>query len=462
MFGYHGVLLIPSFETVGLGPETDYLSPNMKSFLRKQHFVRHCSRSLADEFKRRTRSLNGNTNNALSDHLLIDDHDSCVMVERNASSRIVVLNRPSFLNALNTPMISRAHKLYESWEDDPRVGFTVMKGNGKAFCSGGDIVAMHDMIKEGNIEGSKEIFSRAYKFIYLIHTYLKPNVAILDGITMGGGAGISIPGTFRIATDKTAFATPEVLIGLNPDGGASYYLSHLPGYLGEYLALTGDILNGTEMMACGLATHYSHSANILLIEERLRNLATDDPCVINASLDKFAYLDFPPIKSFLKRMETVNKCFSHDTVEEIINALEWEAAQTHDKWCHSILKKLNYASPLSLKVSLRSIREGRFQTLDQCLIREYRLISRAMSCQISGDFCEGVRARMLDKDFAPKWDPPTLEHVSQDMVDEHFCPLSSFELELDLPSEAPSNELSDACEINTETQIREHLVSFSL
>ncbi|PWA89669.1 ATP-dependent caseinolytic (Clp) protease/crotonase family protein [Artemisia annua] len=426
----------------------------MKSFLRKQYYVCRCSRFLVDEFKRRTRSFSSSSNNALSDHLLIDDHDSCVTVERNASSRTVVLNRPSFLNALNTPM-----------------------GNGKAFCSGSDIVAMHGMIKEGNIEGSKEIFSRAYKFIYLIHTYLKPNVAILNGITMGGGAGISIPGTFRIATDKNAFATPEVLIGLNPDGGASYYLSHLPGYLGEYLALTGDILNGVEMMACGLATHYSHSTNIVLIEERLRNLITDDPCVIKTSLENYTYLDFLPSKSFLKRMETINKCFSHDTVEEIINALEWEAAKTHDKWCHSILKKLKYASPLSLKVSLRSIREGQFQTLDQCLIREYRLVSRAMSCEISGDFCEvcwlpsnvyllmnvylpmespyqwhlhqGVRARMLDKDFAPKWNPPTLEHVSQDMVDEHFCPLSSLELELDnLPSEALSNELiSDACVI---------------
>ncbi|MFS7925754.1 putative 3-hydroxyisobutyryl-CoA hydrolase [Helianthus anomalus] len=155
--------------------------------------------------------------------------------------------------------MSRLRKLYESYEGNPDIGFVVMKGNGNAFCAGADIVSVRDMIKKGNIEGSKEIFRRVYGFAYLLHTYLKPNVAILDGVTMGGGAAISIPGTFRIATEKTVYATPETLIGLHPDAGASFHLSHLPGYLGEYLGLTGDRLNGVEMIACGLATHYAHS-----------------------------------------------------------------------------------------------------------------------------------------------------------------------------------------------------------
>lgn len=176
-------------------------------------------------------------------------------------------------------------------------------------------------MNEGNVEDCKEFFRTIYSFIYLLGTYLKPHVAILDGITMGGGAGISIPGTFRVATNKTVFATPETLIGFHPDAGASFYLSHLPGHLGEYLALTGEKLNGVEMIACGLATHYSLSAKLPLVEEQLGELDTDDPSVIETSLEKFGQLVFPDNSSVLRRIEILDKCFCLDTVEEIVDAL---------------------------------------------------------------------------------------------------------------------------------------------
>ncbi|KAJ9556619.1 hypothetical protein OSB04_011233 [Centaurea solstitialis] len=404
----------------------------MQSLARRQ---RDFSRFFINEFNRRTRNFTTSSSSSfLSNHSLTDDSDSVVLVEGNAGSRTVVLNRPTFLNALNTSMGKRLHKLYRSWEDNPDIGFVVMKGSGRSFCAGGDIVSLHDMATKGSIEGCKEFFWTLYNFMYHVGTYLKPHVAILDGITMGGGAGVSIPGTFRVATDKTVFATPETLIGFHPDAGASFHLSHLPGYLGEYLALTGDRLNGVEMIACGLATHYSLSANLPAIEECLRTLITDDPSVIETSLQKYSDLDYPDNSSVIRRIEMLDKCFSHDTVEEIIEALKSEAAKTNDEWCHSTLKKLELASPLSLKVALKSIREGRLETLDQCLIREYRMSLQAVSGQISGDFCEGVRARVLDKDFAPKWDPPSLEHVSQDMVDRYFSPLMALEPELDLPT----------------------------
>ncbi|PON85599.1 Enoyl-CoA hydratase/isomerase, HIBYL-CoA-H type [Trema orientale] len=262
---------------------------------------------------------------------------------------------------------------------------------------------------------------------------LDHQVAILNGITMGGGAGVSIPGTFRLATERTVFATPETLIGFHPDAGASFYLSHLPGHLGEYLALTGEKLNGAEMVACGLATHYSHSSRIQSIEEQLGTLVTDDPSVVESSLENYSELVYPE-KGVLSRIETVDKCFSHDSVEEIIDAMESEAARTNDPWCVSTVKRLKEVSPLSLKVSLRSIREGRFQTLDRCLVREYRMSLQGFSKQISGDFLEGVRARVVEKDLAPKWDPPTLELVSEDMVDRYFSPLSEFEADLELPT----------------------------
>lgn len=369
--------------------------------------------------QRNSRRLTTTLSNSVDHHLLQDN----VLVEGNGYSRLALLNRPSSLNAINTNMAARLHKLYRSWEDNPDIGFVMLKGTGRAFAA-------------GNLEACKQFFRTAYSFIYLIGTYLKPHVALLNGITMGGGAGISIPGTFRLATDKTVFATPEVLIGFHPDAAASFYLSRLPGHIGEYLALTGEKLNGVEMVACGLATHYSLLARLPLIEEQLGKLVTDDPSVIETTLEQYGDLVHPGSSSVLQRLEILDKCFGHDTVEEIVDALEVAAGQTKDAWCISTLNRLKEASPLSLKVSLRSIREGRFQTLDQCLLREYRMTLQAISKQISGDFCEGVRARVVDKDMTPKWDPPTLEKVSQDMVDQYFLPLTEFEPDLELPTKS--------------------------
>ncbi|KAL4035122.1 hypothetical protein IC575_003797 [Cucumis melo] len=371
---------------------------------------------------------------SLLDHFHDHDHEQEVLVEGRAWSRTAILNRPSVLNALNTNMGVRLHELYNSWEENPDVGFVVLKGSGRAFCAGGDIVSLYHMINEGKIEHCKKFFSTLYTFIYMVGTYVKPHVAILNGITMGGGTGISIPGTFRVATDKTVFATPETLIGFHPDAGASFHLSHLPGRMGEYLGLTGEKLKGEEMVACGVATHYSHSSRVPLIEEHLGNLVTDDASIVESSLDKYGDLVHPDKTSVLHRVEILDKCFSHDTVEEIIDSLEIESSKTKDPWCISTLKRLKEASPLSLKVSLKSIREGRYQTLDQCLIREYRMSLQGISKQISSDFCEGVRARLVDKDLSPKWNPPTLAQVSEDMVNQYFSPLSEAEPDLDLPT----------------------------
>ncbi|XP_021756354.1 3-hydroxyisobutyryl-CoA hydrolase-like protein 1, mitochondrial [Chenopodium quinoa] len=357
-----------------------------------------------------------------------------VLVEGKSHCRTAILHRPAVLNALNTNMGALLQKYYKSWEDDPDIGFVMMKGSGKAFCAGGDIVTLYRHINKGKIEDCKEFFGTLYTFIYMLGTYLKPNVALLNGVTMGGGGGVSIPGTFRVATDKTVFATPETLIGFHPDAGASFYLSHLPGHIGEYLALTSKSLSGAEMLACGLATHYSLSAKLPQIEEHLVNLVSDDFSVVETSLQEFADVVSPDNMSILHRMETLNKCFGHDTVEEIIDSLEDEATKTDHAWCASTLKRLREVSPLSLKVSLRSIREGRYQTLDQCLAREYRMSLQGITGKVSNDFMEGVRARMVDRDFSPKWDPPSLDRVSKDMVEEYFSPLSVSEPELQLPT----------------------------
>ncbi|XP_010692124.2 3-hydroxyisobutyryl-CoA hydrolase-like protein 1, mitochondrial isoform X2 [Beta vulgaris subsp. vulgaris] len=386
------------------------------------------SYSLLRRILKRTTSSQYQTRRMLSSHL---NHE--VLVEGKSYSRTAVLHRPPVLNALNTSMGAMLQKYYKCWEDDPDIGFVMVKGSGRAFCAGGDIVTLYRQINEGKIEDCKEFFRTLYTFIYTLGTYMKPHVALLNGVTMGGGGGVSIPGTFRVATDKTVFATPETMIGFHPDAGASFYLSHLPGYIGEYLALTSETLSGAEMLACGLATHYSLSAKLPQIEEHLYNLVTDDFSVIERSLQEFADIVSPDNMSVLCRLKTLNKCFGHDTVEEIIDSLEDEATKTDHAWCASTLKRLHEVSPLSLKVSLRSIREGRYQTLDQCLAREYRMSLQGVSGKISNDFLEGVRARMVDRDFLPKWDPPSLDRVSEDMVDEYFSPLSVSEPELELP-----------------------------
>ncbi|XP_031279638.1 3-hydroxyisobutyryl-CoA hydrolase-like protein 2, mitochondrial isoform X2 [Pistacia vera] len=371
---------------------------------------------------------------ALPDYVPNNNLQDQVLVEGKANSRAAILNRPSALNALNTSMVARLKRLYESWEENPDIGFVLMKGSGRAFCSGADVVALYQLLNEGRVEDFKSFFETLYKFVYLQGTYFKPHVAISDGITMGCGAGISLQGMFRVVTDKTVLAHPETQMGFHPDAGASFYLSRLPGYLGEYLALTGEKLNGIEMIASGLATHYILNARLTLIEDRLGKLSTDVPSVIENSLAQYGDLVYPDRESVLHKIETIDKCFSHDTVEEIFYALENEAASSYDEWCTKTLKKMKEASPLSLKVTLQSIREGRFQSLDQCLAREYRITVNSISKKISNDFCEGVRARLVDRDFAPKWDPPSLGDVSKDMVDCHFSPFNELEPELELPT----------------------------
>ncbi|GJT78693.1 3-hydroxyisobutyryl-CoA hydrolase-like protein 2, mitochondrial [Tanacetum coccineum] len=183
-----------------------------------------------------------------------------VLVEGRAFSRAAILNRPSKLNAITTSMAGRLQRLYESWEDNSQIGFVTMKGSGRAFSSGADMVTIYHLLQEGKDAECKEFFRMLYQFIYFVGTYLKPNLTIMDGITMGGGAGIAVPGMFRIATDKTVSATTEVQMGFHTDSGASFYLYRLPGYLGEFLALTGEKLNGAELVACGLASHYSLNA----------------------------------------------------------------------------------------------------------------------------------------------------------------------------------------------------------
>ncbi|XP_042451724.1 3-hydroxyisobutyryl-CoA hydrolase 1-like isoform X1 [Zingiber officinale] len=343
-----------------------------------------------------------------------------VLVEGSRFTRILILNRPRQLNALSSQMIMKLLNVFVAYEKDPDVKLLIVKGNGRAFCAGGDVAAVVQSVTEGDWTMGAEYFRNEYTLNYIIATYSKPQVSILDGIVMGGGAGVSVHGRFRIATEKTVFAMPETSLGLFPDVGASYFLSRLPGYFGEYVGLTGTRLDGTEMLASGLATHFVSSTNLKKLEESLSKVETSDPFAICACIDQFSKAVSLKATSSYNRMDVIDKCFSKETVEAIIVSLEKEAESVHDEWIMSTILSMKKASPISLKITLRSIREARRQGVDKCLINDYRLCCHILRQEASKDFFEGCRAILVDKDKNPKWEPSRLDQVDDKVVDRYF------------------------------------------
>lgn len=367
--------------------------------------------------------------------------DDQVLVQETLFVRTLTLNRPRQLNTLSLEMISRLSELFQAYEDDTNAKLIILKGRGRAFCAGGDLAAMHRHFLEGNLKYGENIVQKILNLTYLIATHSKPQVSIMNGIAMGAGVCISVHGKFRVATENSIFAMPENALGLFPDVG--HFLSRLPGFFGEYLGLTGTRLDGAEMLACGLATHFVPSAKLSLLEKALISRAASatsscDLAFISAIIDEYS-LQQPALneKSALHKMDVIDKCFSRPTVEDIASALEKEvttrdANRAGDEWLASTIQSLKKASPMSLKICLRSIREGRVQAMDECLVREYRIACHVMRGQISKDFREGCRAILWDKDQKPKWKPSSLDLITEHMVDQCFSRLDGDE-ELKLP-----------------------------
>ncbi|KVH89246.1 Crotonase superfamily [Cynara cardunculus var. scolymus] len=310
-----------------------------------------------------------------------------VLLKESSHVRTIILNRPKQLNALSLEMVSRLLELFHAYEEDPNVKLIILKSEGRAFCAGGDVTAVVKDINKGNWKLGAKFFSTEFTLNYLMATYTKPQVSLLRGIVMGGGGGVSVHGRFRVATDNSVFAMPETELGLFPDVGASYYLSRLPGFFGEYVGLTGARLDGAEMLACGLATHFVPLEKLSLLEDALCKANTGDPKIICSIINEFSGTPKLKEKSQYFRLKTINRCFSRRTVEEIISAIEKEASKNMDDWITWTIQSLKKASPTSLKISLRS----------------------------------GCRALLLDKDKNPKWEPSKLELVSDHMVDQYFA-----------------------------------------
>jgi len=339
-----------------------------------------------------------------------------IQFERQGAVGLVTLNRPKALNALTLPMIRAYDPQLIEWATDPQVGAVVMQGAGdRAFCAGGDIRAIYDAGRGSDAAIHRDFFREEYILNRRIHRLAKPHVALLDGITMGGGVGLSVHGSHRVATERTLFAMPETGIGLFPDVGGSYFLPRCPGEIGMYLALTGHRLKAADMVYAGIATHHVPSARLAELKAAL---ASCDPAAGRAGVDAAlaAVAADPGEPALAQRRATIDRCFAQPAVEGIIEALAGEPTE----WAEATRATLLKMSPTSLKVTYRQIRLGGTLDFEACMIMEYRMIQRFMQ---GHDFFEGVRAALVDKDQKPRWQPASLAEVGAADVDAYFAPL---------------------------------------
>lgn len=359
---------------------------------------------------------------------LVNPDEQVILGEEIDHVRLITLNQPRQLNVISSKVVSFLAEHLEKWEDDENAELVIIKGVGRAFSAGGDLKMFYDGRKLK--DSCLEVVYRMYWLCYHIHTYKKTLVALVNGICMGGGASLMVPMRFSVVTENAVFSTPEASIGFHTDCGFSHMLSRLPGHLGEYFALTGARLKGKEVVATGLATHFVPSEKLLNLEKKLISLNSGDVNAVKSVIEEFTVEVQIDEESVLNKKIVIDECFSKDTVEEIVKSLEVEAGKEGNAWIGAVLKGLKRSSPTALKMTLRSIREGRNQKLSECLKKEFRLTINALRTTISGDVYEGIRALTIDKDNAPKWDPLTLDKVNDAQLDLVF---QRFEKHLELP-----------------------------
>lgn len=348
--------------------------------------------------------------------------------------RTIELNRPSKLNPLNESMIRKIAPRLIEWQKSDMANVVVMKGAGKALCAGGDVAALAKANMTG-IEGqrsSDDYFALEYKLDHLIATYQKPYISFMDGWTMGGGVGLSIHAPFRIATERTVFSMPETTIGFFPDVGASFFLPRMPGAVGTYLALTSERLTAANVLYAGVATHYLHSTTLPLLEQRLAELRFRDfdslekrLSLINDAIEEYSTglpHDQPVLLGGGLR-KAIDRCFSKPTVNEIVSALEGQPEGPLKDWANKTIATLKARSPTSVHVTLNQMQRGRQWSIAETFKREHQIAAKFMR---HGDFTEGVRAQLIDKDKNPKWQPASLADIQeQDDIARPFFEISS-------------------------------------
>lgn len=326
-----------------------------------------------------------------------------IIIQKQTHVGMITLSRPKALSALSHEMVFLISRHLDGWENDPTVDFVLIEGDGqKAFCAGGDIQKLYCQGVVGDFQSGIQFWQDEYQLNAFINNYAKPIITIMDGITMGGGVGVACHASHRIACENTIIALPECSIGLIPDVGSSHLLAQAPGHLGEFLALTGYRLSGVEAVYCGFADYHVPQIRLAELVCAIKN--QNDLTVISQYAD-------PCPTTELERLEPeISEVFRLRDLNEIVRGLE----QRKCDWADRALRKIKQCSPLSCKASLETVRKSRAHPgLENALKFEFRFVSRAME---QGDFLEGIRAAVIDKDKAPRWRHSSIADVSDDLV----------------------------------------------
>ncbi len=344
-----------------------------------------------------------------------------IIIRHHGALRRITLNRPQALNAITLDMAIAMTAALRSWATDPAVGAVLIDGAGeRAFCAGGDIRALYEAAKAGS-KLPEEFWAVEYRLNVMIARYPKPFIAIMDGMVMGGGVGLSAHAAHRVVSERSLIAMPEAGIGFFPDVGASYLLARAPGYVGTHLALTGSRANATDAIFCGLADVHIEAAKLPGLPAALADCRTDGE--VRARLDEMS--SAPPTGLLADARRWIDSCYDANEVEAIVDRLRATKAGA----AMVALVLMQKGSPTSLKITLRNLRDAaKFTRLEDCFRQDYRI---ALACVAAHDFIEGIRAAVVDKDRKPIWRPDRLEAVTPDLVARHFRSVGALELQFD-------------------------------
>jgi enoyl-CoA hydratase len=332
-----------------------------------------------------------------------------IRLEQMGSAGIVTLTRPKALNAVTHRMVKALSRALKSWERDRSVAVVVIKGEGRAFSAGGDILDIYEKGRTGR--PPVDFFADEYRLNAQIARFKKPYVALIDGIVMGGGVGVSFHGSHRVMSENAQFAMPEVGIGFFPDVGGSHLLPDLGESFGMYLGLTGNRIRYGDALWCGLATHTVEAQYLSGVIERIAETGDADLALREAFRPAIRETD-------RETLQKIARHFSQPSLSDIVNSLQ--AVAGSDEFAAQTLAAMRLRSPTSLNVAFRQISAGSTLSMDDCMRMEFRILNRMLK---GHDFYEGIRAAIIDKGSKPEWRPATLEEVDPGAIDVYFAPL---------------------------------------
>ena len=354
-----------------------------------------------------------------------------ILFDRTGALARITLNRPQALNALTLEMVQALDAKLLEWDAEDDVGAVLIRGAPRAdgktsFCAGGDLPPFYEERDDPEHGYGRRFYWNEYRMNRRIFRFPKPYVALVDGVVMGGGVGVSVHGSHRVVSERVLFAMPETGIGLFPDVGGSHFLPRCPGRIGVYLALTGTRLRAADVLYAGFATAHVPSASLEALQSALADadFSSDARAAVDAVIAKFS--NHPGEAPLESKRAAIDRCFAGSSVEAIVAALKRESGV----WAEALLETLGTKSPTSLKIAHRQMAEGARLDFESAMRLEYRLARRFLE---GHDFYEGIRAVILEKDNQPRWRPARIEEVDEALVASYFAPLPDGELSYDEP-----------------------------